>query len=103
MSSWLARIVVTTKNVERIAAIQSSVIEAFFAAGSLKDGTPSAIASIPVRAAAPEENARSRKKIVTACVPDSKRWSDPPVCMSCPSASRTMPTASMPPKVKMKK
>ncbi len=38
--------------------IQLSVAEAFFASGSLKAGTPSLIASIPVRAVQPAAKAR---------------------------------------------
>jgi hypothetical protein len=39
-----------------------SVIEAFFGSGFLNAGTPSATASMPVRATAPEENALRKKK-----------------------------------------
>ena len=38
------------------------VAAAFLASGFLKAGTPSAMASMPVRATAPEEKPRSRRK-----------------------------------------
>src|SRR2546428_12573973 len=42
----------------RIAAIQIIVVAAFFDAGGRKAGTPFEIASMPVKAVQPEENAR---------------------------------------------
>ena len=49
--------------------IASSVRAAFADCGRLKALTPFAIASTPVRAEEPDENARSRMKIVTAPMP----------------------------------
>ena len=42
--------------------IRARVVAAFLLLGSLKAGTPLAIASTPVSAVQPEENARSTKK-----------------------------------------
>ncbi len=49
--------------VTAIAPIATSVIWAFVAFGGLNAGTPLAIASTPVSAVQPDENARSTKKI----------------------------------------
>ena len=51
--------------IARITAIAISVRAAFFDSGGLKAGTPVAIASVPVRATAPDAKARSRIRIVT--------------------------------------
>ena len=45
-----------------------SVVAALRDSGGLKAGTPVAIASVPVRATAPDENARSSTRIPTAWV-----------------------------------
>ena len=85
-------------------AIQTSVIAAFFASGGLKYGTPFAIASIPVRAAAAggegaqeqEERQRVRPRLDRVL----RRYGAQVVAEH---QTRTKPTTSMPPKVKMKK
>ena len=51
--------------IARITAIAISVRAAFRDSGGLKAGTPVAIASVPVRATAPDAKARSRMRIVT--------------------------------------
>ena len=62
---------------------QHPMVAGFFRLKDRKARRPGyAIDSIPVRAAAPDENARSRKKIVTACVPCSTRCSELEGCMS---------------------
>src|SRR2546422_10243447 len=48
-----------------IAAIQIMVVAAFFEAGSRKAGTPFEIASMPVKAVQPEENARRSRNSVS--------------------------------------
>ena len=58
-------------SVAKIAAAQTRVMRAFLHSGGLKAGTPSEIASTPVRAAAPELKARRIRKIVSACGPPS--------------------------------
>ena len=57
-----------TNSTPRTTAITMSVVAALRASGGLKAGTPVAIASVPVRATAPDENARSRTRIPTAWV-----------------------------------
>ncbi len=54
-----------------MAAAQVSVVRAFRHSGGLNAGTPSDTASTPVRATAPCENARRRRKRVSACTPVS--------------------------------
>ena len=49
----------------RIAAIQIIVVAAFFDAGGRKAGTPFEIASMPVKAVQPEENARRSRNSVS--------------------------------------
>ena len=44
----------------------SRVVAAFFGSGGLNAGTPVAMASVPVRATAPEANARRRSTTDTA-------------------------------------
>ncbi len=51
--------------IARITAIAISVRAAFLDSGGWKAGTPVAIASVPVRATAPEAKARSRISTVT--------------------------------------
>ena len=57
-----------TNSTPRTTAITMSVVAALRASGGLNAGTPVAIASVPVRATAPDENARSRTRIPTAWV-----------------------------------
>ena len=64
----VARNVIPTNRTARMPAIAMSVVAAFFDSGGLKAGTPVAIASVPVRATAPDANARSRMRTPTACV-----------------------------------
>ena len=63
-----------------IAPMIASVAAAFFACGRRNAGTPSAIASTPVSAVAPEENARSSRNRVIAVVRRDvqvRRWRRP--------------------------
>ncbi len=98
-----ASTVTPTKNAIRIAAIQTCVVAAFFDSGGWKLGTPLATASIPVRAAQPDANARSKTKRLRACIPGSMAFSTAAACRSAPKAIRISPMAIMPPKLKMKK
>ena len=52
-----------------MAAAQTRVIRAFRHSGGLNAGTPSEIASTPVRAAAPELNARAMRKMLSTSAP----------------------------------
>ena len=70
-----------------------SVFAAFFPCGWRKALTPFAIASTPVRAVDPEENARRRMNVVTAPVPAASGFGTTALCR-CPEASSTSPTAS---------
>ena len=65
------------KKTPRMTAIQPRVAAAFFDSGRLNAGTALEIASTPVRATAPDENARMRAKSVTpvASLPCSVKWS----------------------------
>ncbi len=56
--------VMPRKNAPRMPAIQPMVMAALRASRGLKAGTPFEIASIPVRAVQPEENARSTRNQV---------------------------------------
>jgi hypothetical protein len=55
----------------KIEIITVSVVRAFFHSGGLNAGTPSEMASTPVRAEQPEANARRTRMTVTAPVPAS--------------------------------
>ena len=55
-----------TNRMVRAPAMTSRVAAAFLASGGLNAGTPVAMASVPVRATAPEANARRSRKIDTA-------------------------------------
>ena len=55
----------------KIPAAQTSVMRALRHSGGLKAGTPSEIASTPVRAAAPELNARRMRRMPSASPPAS--------------------------------
>jgi hypothetical protein len=90
------------KKAESIVTIQACVVIALRHSGGLKLGTPFATASMPVRAAAPEEKARRRRKGVRAATPGSMAWAGSSALRSCPSAIRIRPAAIMPPKLKMK-
>ena len=57
--SLAARIDTPKKHVPRMTPIQTSVVAAFLLSGFLKAGTPFEIASMPDRATAPDEKARS--------------------------------------------
>ena len=50
-----------------IAPITASVVAAFLACGRRNAGTPSAMASTPVSAVAPDENARAMRKSDKVC------------------------------------
>jgi hypothetical protein len=52
------------KRVPRTAATQAVVVAAFLDSGGRKAGTPLEMASTPVSAVQPEENARSRRNRV---------------------------------------
>ena len=68
-SRWTASQETPRKRKTAIAARMPSVCAAFFACGFLNAPTPFAIASIPVSALAPEENALRIRKTVSASVP----------------------------------
>src|SRR5712692_2060915 len=59
-----ASMVMLRKNAPRMPAIQPMVMAALRDSDGLKAGTPFEIASIPVRAVQPEENARSTRNQV---------------------------------------
>ena len=63
-----ARNVIPMNSVPRITAIAISVRPAFRDSGGSKAGTPVAMASVPVRATAPEAKARSRIRMPTLSV-----------------------------------
>ncbi|GBC87296.1 hypothetical protein HRbin12_01299 [bacterium HR12] len=69
------------------------VVAAFRACGRRKACTPSAIASTPVSAVAPDENARSTRKTVSAC--SGSRWSDADGAVGQPPRQRTKPVMSV--------
>ena len=60
--------------VPRITAIHIKVFAAFLGSGFSNAGTPSATASTPVRATAPDENALRKKNRVNAFCPDNNSW-----------------------------
>ena len=104
--SRLASTEMPKKNVARIVPISSKVVAACFDSGFLNAGTPFEIASMPVRATAPEENARRNSSTVrpvsslppVSCVTASvfgASGSSPPV------ASRTNPTTINEPRARM--
>ncbi len=91
----------------KIIAIQVKVVRAFFHSGGLKAGTPSEIASVPVRAAQPWAKARKTRKALRAST-------TPPACHSSrvltaaassgasePVARRKSPSPIMPSAVTM--
>ena len=53
-----------------------SVVAAFFDSGGLKAGTPVAMASVPVRATAPDANARRSRTTPTASARHRRRLDD---------------------------
>ena len=57
-----------TNRTPRTPAITIRVVAAFLDSGGLNAGTPVAIASVPVSATAPDENARSSTRMPTAWV-----------------------------------
>ena len=71
-----------------------SVFAAFFPCGWRKALTPFAIASTPVSAVEPDENARRRTKTVTAPVPAASGLRHDRVGAGGPSRARTSPTAT---------
>ena len=75
-----------------IVAIQVSVARAFCHSGGLKAGTPSEMASVPVRAAQPEANARNTRKAVSDSVGGGVGEATD---VRSPRARRTAPTANM--------
>jgi len=62
-----AKMLVPAKMAMHVAAIQSSVVDAFRDCGARKAGTPLLMASIPVKAAQPEAKARTSRSSVTPC------------------------------------
>ena len=88
---------------EAITPSSSSVVAAFLLLGFWKLGTPLLMASTPVRAAAPEEKARSsRNAPASPTSPSSNSGSGTIVkaaegaCPSWPVTAWKMPTAVMP-------
>ena len=72
----------------------ASVAAAFLACGRLKAGTPSQIASTPVSAVAPCENAFKMAKIVMpATAAGAAICSDPGTTVGHPPRHRTKPTS----------
>ncbi len=71
-----------------MAAITVIVVRALATSGGLKAGTPLEIASMPVSAALPEENARSSRNSVSPCVA-AICSSGGAACSSDPGASPT--------------
>ncbi len=70
----ITRKAIPTKRMPKIVAAQVSVVRAFFHSGLWNAGTPSLIASTPVRATAPWLKARRMRKRPSAC-PPSRRLS----------------------------
>ena len=64
-----ARNVIATRSTARIAPIHNSVMPALRLRGSLKAGTPFAMASTPVSAVVPDENARRMRNKLKAAGP----------------------------------
>jgi hypothetical protein len=60
----LTRVMIDISIVTEMTPISSNVVAAFLLLGFLKAGTPLEMASTPVRAALPEEKARSSRKIM---------------------------------------
>ena len=71
----------------------ASVAAAFFDCGRRNAWTPSAIASTPVSAVAPDANARSRTNRLSACTTGSSRSAE--AATGHPPMQRTAPTASV--------
>src|SRR3989304_5030948 len=95
-----ASTVMPRKSVPRITAIHAGVMAAFRDSGGLNAGIPLEIASTPVRAVQPEENARRTRNHVNAVVAagggvGSGRRS--------PLSQRRMPVATRTPNVTMKR
>ncbi len=82
--------------------IISSVVAALRLLGFLKAGTPLEMASTPVRAAQPEENARSSRNSIANWPREPKPGSGARVspalsaCGSVPLSCRTRPTTPIP-------
>ena len=89
--------------------MSSRVVAAFLLLGFWNAGTPFEIASTPVRAAQPEENARSMRNPmasvdIAAC--SGSAISSKPALSACgrvPLASRKNPTAAIPRTLTMKR
>jgi hypothetical protein len=62
-----ARMMIEISIVIAIPASSASVVAAFLLLGFWNAGTPLEIASTPVNAAQPEENARASRKIIATC------------------------------------
>ena len=90
----LTRKVMPRNREPRINAITVNVVRALTASGGLKAGTPSDMASVPVRAVEPEEKARSTRSKLKPCVA-AICVSGGAQCMSDPGAS-PMSTLTMP-------
>ncbi len=73
----------------RINAIAVSVVRALWLSGGLNAGTPLEIASVPVNAAQPEENARNISQSVRPCVATTVSWGGAS-CRSEPGVSPSM-------------
>jgi len=88
--------------ITEIDPIMTRVVEAFLLLGLRNAGTPLLMASTPVSAAHPEENARSRRNAnatpVSASYPGSGRSSKPALGAGgrVPIAARMLPQTAMP-------
>jgi hypothetical protein len=79
----------------RSTAIADIVLLAFRASGGLNAGTPLAMASTPVSATEPPANALSRRRMVTASVPNGTASWRGGIGTTVPSTMRTTPMATM--------
>src|SRR5436305_4905512 len=87
---WTARNETPTNIVIAIRPSTASVRAAFFPCGCRNAFTPFAIASTPVRAVDPDENARRRTNSVTAPAPAGSGWGTVAVGHD-PAAQRAIP------------
>src|SRR6266545_8183018 len=90
--TWTARYETPRKREIAIPPITSSVRAAFFPCGGLKAPTPFEIASTPVRAAAPDENARRTTRTPTAPAPVAS-GSGTSACGQLPTTPLPIPVA----------
>ena len=97
----VARAIIDSSIVTETVPIRSRVDAAFLLLGLRKAGTPLLIASTPVRAAAPELKARSRRKAIarvpSCSIPGSGARVKPELSAEgrVPAVRRTMPTRAI--------